>query len=117
MSKLAKIYEQIRKIVDNHDGGGCRSTPPGKATGVMMAYADIERVGLEEGELVYPSKNIRVESGGQYGNIRVICDANCHKRAPSGLADPRPTSSHEERIVVADSEPQRAPREREFVEV
>ena len=74
VERSAKMFQQVRHIVDHHDSPGVCD---GTATGVMMAYADIERVGWEPGDLVYPSKDIRVEAGGQYGSIRVLCNGSC----------------------------------------
>jgi hypothetical protein len=76
---LADIYRQIRTAIDTHDGDQepeapyrrCRKKM--KAKGVMMAHADMERIGLDDGETVYPSKEIKVFSGGQYGNLRILC--------------------------------------------
>lgn len=113
-SKLAIIYRQFREMVDAHDAGGCRQRPPGKAVAIRTSWADMERLGLDEGELVYPSKGIRVIAGGQYGSFVVICDAGCEKGPRPGVEDEVPADP-DELVVEVDAEPAR--KDRKKVEV
>lgn len=98
----AKVFQQIRIQVDAHDNGQCESP----ANGVMMAYADIERLGWEEGDVVYPSKDISLYSGGQYGRIRVMCDGN-HSADELESSKDSVDNGIDIQIVKVDAEPLR----------
>jgi Holliday junction resolvase RusA-like endonuclease len=69
-SKIALNLERFRVAVNSHD----RENPPphGPAYGIGLAFFDMDRLGLEEGEMILPG--IKVEcDGGQSGNLRVLC--------------------------------------------
>lgn len=122
-SAAAKVFEQIRIMADVHDRDADPVPPYSpcpmklKALGVRMSYYDMERLGWEEGDVVYPSKDLRLEAGGMFGNIRLICD--CERSSPTaddaevkigsgiggGVADRE--DEHDSELVKADGEVQR----------
>lgn len=68
-SKIAKNLERFRQGVAGHD----RENPNHTAYGIGLSHFDMERLGFEEGEDLWPG--IRVEAdGGQSANFRVLCD-------------------------------------------
>ena len=69
-SKVAANLERFRVAVNSHD----RENPPphGAAYGIGLAFFDMDRLGLEEGEMILPG--IKVEcDGGQSSTFRVLC--------------------------------------------
>lgn len=101
--RAAIIFAQIKSIVDRHDDlppaeGGCKNQQ--KAQGVQMAWADINDLGWEEGDLVYPQKGLKLAAGGPYGVVRVVCD--CTKRQPAEVGGRERVGEGEE--VLADSQ-------------
>ncbi len=68
-SKIAKNLERFAQAVAVHD----RENPTHTAYGIGLAYFDLERLGLEDGEEILPGITIHVESG-VTGNFRVLCD-------------------------------------------
>lgn len=107
----AKVYEQIRKIVDWHDDGGCPGNA--KATGVRTSHYDLERLGWEEGDIVYPSKGLRIWAGGQAGVLSVMCDKE-HLHSKPGVSVSENVESGE--LIIVDADPTRN-KERELVTV
>lgn len=71
LSKSAAIFSQVRVLVDKHDDESNCDSP---AYGVRMAFCDIARLGWAEGDIVYPSKKIVLESGGQEGILKILCE-------------------------------------------
>jgi hypothetical protein len=68
-STMAKLLERFAQAVYAHD----RENPTHNSWGIGMAYFDIERLGLEEGEELLPGIVLQVD-GGVTGNFRVLCD-------------------------------------------
>jgi hypothetical protein len=68
-AKIAKNLERFAQVVAAHD----RENPTHTAYGIGLAYFDMERLGLEEGEEILPGITIHVD-GGVSGNFRVLCD-------------------------------------------
>src|ERR1700694_5179145 len=68
--KIAKNLERFADAVTAHD----RANPTHTAHGIGLAYFDMERLGLDEGEEILPGITIHVD-GGVSGNFRVLCDA------------------------------------------
>src|SRR5438552_18475436 len=68
-SKLAYLLERLSQGVAAHD----RENPTHHTWGIGMAYFDIERLGLEEGEEVLPGIVLQAD-GGVTGQFRVLCD-------------------------------------------
>jgi hypothetical protein len=83
LDKSAVIFKQVRLLVDDHDDKSKCDSP---AYGVKMAFCDIDRVGWAEGDIVYPSKSIVLESGGQEGILRVLCRGT-HKANLDGVVE------------------------------
>jgi hypothetical protein len=69
-SKIAKNLERFAQVVAAHD----RENPTHVAWGIGLAYFDMERLGLEEGEEILPGITIQLD-GGVSGNFRVLCNA------------------------------------------
>jgi hypothetical protein len=67
--KIAKNLERFAQAVAAHD----RENPTHTAYGIGLAYFDMERLGLEEGEEILPGITIHLD-GGVSGNFRVLCD-------------------------------------------
>ena len=68
-SKIAYLLERIAQGVAAHD----RENPEHHTWGIGMAYFDIERLGLEEGEEILPGLVLQAD-GGTTGQFRVLCD-------------------------------------------
>ncbi len=68
-SKLAYLLERLAQGVAAHD----RENPTHHTWGIGMAYFDIERLGLEEGEEILPGIVLQAD-GGVTGQFRVLCD-------------------------------------------
>jgi hypothetical protein len=69
-AKIAKNLERFAQAVAAHD----RENPTHTAYGIGLAYFDMDRLGLEEGEEILPGITIHLD-GGVSGNFRVLCDA------------------------------------------
>jgi len=67
--KIAKNLERFAQAVASHD----RENPTHTAYGIGVAYFDLERLGLEEGEEILPGITIHADRG-VTGNFRVLCD-------------------------------------------
>ena len=87
--KIAYLLERISQGVAAHD----RENPDHRTWGVGMAYFDIERLGLEDGEEILPGIVLRAD-GGMTGQFRVLCDGQ-HDDA---------LSEEEEELIEAISE-------------
>jgi hypothetical protein len=68
-NKVALVLERFAQGVAAHD----RENPDHRTWGIGMAFFDIERLGLEEGEEILPGIVLQAD-GGQTGNFRVLCD-------------------------------------------
>jgi hypothetical protein len=68
-SKLGYLLERLAQGVAAHD----RENPTHTTWGIGMAYFDIERLGLEEGEEILPGIVLQAD-GGVTGQFRVLCD-------------------------------------------
>ena len=68
-AKIAKLLEQVARGVATHD----RQNPDHHTWGIGMAYFDIERLGLDEGEQLLPGIVLQAD-GGVSGQFRVLCD-------------------------------------------
>ncbi|MCL2418795.1 MAG: hypothetical protein FWD04_05850 [Conexibacteraceae bacterium] len=70
-SKIAYLLERLAQGVTAHD----RENPDHHTWGIGMAYFDIERLGLEEGEEILPGIVLQAD-GGVTGAFRVLCDGD-----------------------------------------
>lgn len=70
-SKIAYLLERLAQGVASHD----RENPGHHTWGIGMAYFDIERLGLEEGEEILPGIVLQSD-GGVTGAFRVLCDGD-----------------------------------------
>src|SRR5262249_23086857 len=70
-SKIAYLLERLAQGVAAHD----RENPGHHTWGIGMAYFDIERLGLEEGEEILPGIVLQAD-GGVPGGFRVLCDGD-----------------------------------------
>jgi hypothetical protein len=68
-STMARLLQSFAQAVYAHD----RENPTHTSWGIGMAYFDIERLGLEEGEELLPGIVLQID-GGVSGNFRVLCD-------------------------------------------
>jgi hypothetical protein len=68
-AKIAKLLKLVAQGVAAHD----RENPDHHTWGIGMAYFDIERLGLEEGEELLPGIVLQGD-GGMTGQFRILCD-------------------------------------------
>jgi hypothetical protein len=68
-TKIAYLLERLAQGVAAHD----RENPGHHTWGIGMAYFDIERLGLEEGEEILPGIVLQAD-GGMTGQFRILCD-------------------------------------------
>ena len=68
-AKIAKLLELVARGVASHD----RENPDHNTWGIGMAYFDIERLGLDEGEELLPGIVLQGD-GGMSGQFRILCD-------------------------------------------
>ena len=100
--KIAKNLERFAQAVAAHD----RENPTHTAYGIGLAYFDIERLGLEEGEEILPGITIHADSG-VTGNFRVLCDGEHDEGRPE--AEEETVEAVATQAVPAGS-PELAPR-------
>ncbi len=67
--KIAKLLERVAQGVAAHD----RENPTHTTWGIGMAWFDIERLGLEDGEELLPGIVLQGD-GGTTGQFRILCD-------------------------------------------
>jgi hypothetical protein len=67
--KIAYLLERMAQGVAAHD----RENPSHNTWGIGMAYFDIERLGLEDGEEILPGIVLQAD-GGMTGQFRILCD-------------------------------------------
>lgn len=68
-SKIATVLELMARGLAAHD----RENPDHHAWGIGMAYFDIDRLGLEDGEEILPGIVLKAD-GGMTGQFRILCD-------------------------------------------
>jgi hypothetical protein len=68
-AKIAYLLERMAQGVAAHD----RENPTHTTWGIGMAYFDIDRLGLEDGEEILPGILLKAD-GGQTGQFRILCD-------------------------------------------
>ena len=68
-SKIAKNLQAFRIALNAHD----RENPDHTAYGIGLAHFDMERLGFDEGEELFPGITIHADQG-VTGNFRVLCD-------------------------------------------
>jgi hypothetical protein len=68
-TKIAALLERLAQGVAAHD----RENPDHHTWGIGMAYFDIERLDLEEGEEILPGIVLQGD-GGMTGQFRILCD-------------------------------------------
>ena len=95
-SKIAYLLERVTQGVAAHD----RENPGHHTWGIGMAYFDIERLGLEEGEELLPGIVLQAD-GGMTGQFRILCDGEHDEGA----------LEEEEVVEAVASEPVSIPRE------
>ena len=69
VSKVAKNLQAFQIALNAHD----RENPDHAAYGIGLAYFDMERLGFDEGEEIFPGITMHAD-GGVTGNFRVLCD-------------------------------------------
>jgi hypothetical protein len=70
-SKIAANLRAFRIGVNSHD----RENPTHTAFGIGLNPFDMERLGFDEGEEIFPGITIQADSG-VTGNFRVLCDGD-----------------------------------------
>ncbi len=68
-SKIARNLQAFRIAINAHD----EQNPTHNAYGIGMAHFDMERLGFDEGEEIFPGITIHAD-GGTTGNFRILCD-------------------------------------------
>jgi hypothetical protein len=71
--RIALNLRRFREAVFAHE----RENPTHNAYGIGLAAFDLERLGFEEGEELWPGVRVEVD-GKTAGNFRVLCDGD-HK--------------------------------------
>ncbi len=99
-SKIAALLERVSQGVAAHD----RENPGHHTWGIGMAYFDIERLGLEEGEELLPGIVLQAD-GGMTGQFRILCDGQHGEGATEVEEEVLDAVAHEE--VVAPTAPPR----------
>lgn len=68
-SKIAKNLRAFQIALNAHD----RENPDHNAYGIGLAHFDMERLGFDEGEEIFPGITMHADNG-VTGNFRVLCD-------------------------------------------
>jgi hypothetical protein len=68
-SKIAKNLQAFKIALNSHD----RENPTHTAHGIGLAHFDMERLGFDEGEEIFPGITMHAD-GGVTGNFRILCD-------------------------------------------
>jgi hypothetical protein len=68
-SKIGFLLERLSQGVAAHD----RENPDHHTWGIGMAFFDLERLGLEDGEEILPGLVLQAD-GGTSGQFRILCD-------------------------------------------
>jgi hypothetical protein len=98
-SKIAYLLERVAQGVAAHD----RENPDHHTWGIGMAYFDIERLGLEEGEELLPGIVLQAD-GGMTGQFRVLCDGQHGEGATEEEEEVVDAVAHEEVVAPAPRE-------------
>lgn len=69
MSKLGVLLERLATAVAEH----ARRWPDHEVLGIGMAWFDMDRLGISEGEELLPGLPVTAD-GKTSGNFRIICD-------------------------------------------
>jgi hypothetical protein len=67
--KIAPNLRRFREAIFRHD----ELNPTHKAYGIGLAYFDMQRLGFDEGEELWPGVTVQTD-GGVSANFRVLCD-------------------------------------------
>jgi hypothetical protein len=102
-SKIAALLERVAQGVAAHD----RENPDHHTWGIGMAYFDIDRLGLEEGEELLPGIVLQAD-GGMTGQFRILCDGQHGAGATEEEEEVVDAVAQEE--VVAPVAPTETPR-------
>jgi hypothetical protein len=95
-SKIAYLLERVAQGVAIHD----RENPDHHTWGIGMAYFDIERLGLEEGEELLPGIVLQGD-GGTTGQFRILCDGQHGRGATEEEEEVLDAVASEEVVVPA----------------
>ncbi|MEH3054484.1 MAG: hypothetical protein PGN13_10840 [Patulibacter minatonensis] len=68
-SVIGEVLKAFKIALNAHD----RENPSHTAHGIGMAFFDLDRLGFEDGEEIFPGITISSDNGGT-GNFRVLCD-------------------------------------------
>jgi len=98
-SKIAYLLERLAQGVAAHN----RENPSHHTWGIGMAYFDIERLGLDEGEEILPGVVLQAD-GGVSGAFRVLCDGD-HDAGLGREAEELVDAVAEHEVVPATQEP------------
>src|ERR1700690_1586745 len=90
-SKIAHLLQRVAMGVNAHD----RENPTHHTWGIGMAYFDIERLGLDEGEELLPGIVLQAD-GGVTGAFRVLCDGDHDQGAVEAEEEIVEAVAHEE---------------------
>jgi hypothetical protein len=82
--RVAKNLQAFRIAVNSHDRENPTHTP---AYGVALSPFDLDRLGFDDGEELWPGVTIHADQGCT-GNFRVLCDGE-HDNERQGQAEER----------------------------
>jgi hypothetical protein len=70
-SKIADNLRRFKIALTSHD----RENPTHTAFGIGLSPFDLERLGFDDGEEIFPGITIQADSG-VTGNFRILCDGD-----------------------------------------
>lgn len=74
-NKIAKNLERFKIAINSHDRINPSHSP---AYGIGVSAFDLERLGFDDGEELWPGIRIEIDSGTS-GNFRVLCNGSHNK--------------------------------------
>ncbi|MFT4034479.1 MAG: hypothetical protein QM679_02765 [Patulibacter sp.] len=93
-SVIGEVLKAFKIALNAHD----RENPTHTAHGIGMAHFDLDRLGLEDGEEIFPGITISAD-GGTSGNFRVLCDGQ-HDEADEAEAQETVEAVSQEMVPV-----------------
>jgi hypothetical protein len=105
--KIAANLRAFRIGLNAHD----RENPTHTAHGIGLAHFDLERLGFDEGEEIFPGITIHGDDG-ETGNFRVLCDGDHLEEKEAEEAEMLDAVSKEPAMIPIGS-PREGEREQE----
>ena len=106
--KIAANLRAFRIGLNAHD----RENPTHTAHGIGLAHFDMQRLGFDEGEEVFPGITIHGDDG-ETGNFRVLCDGDHLEEKEAEEAEMLDAVSTQTTMVPVGTPPSEREREQE----